>query len=623
MNDSKHPYSLSIDCGDRAGYAKFAPPDFEDCSIVDRFDSIVRLFPARLAIQDMEASITYAELAASVDQIAAATIAVTQSREGPIALLLSKKAALPAAMLGVLKAGRTYVALDAGAPVEHNNSIVADANACAVISNGDFAAMARAFSLKMPIIDLGTLSKFARHSPILQPHPDDLAAIYYTSGSKGQPKGVVWNHRNILHWVKSFSDAAHISCSDRMLLAFSANAAASYRSIYCALLNGASVHMLSPLSLGVPALIEEIRSRGITIYHSVPTLLRRIAELVGTAERFDSVRVAYLAGDRVTWRDVDEARRCFSPDARLFSALSSTETGPCIHTFIDDSLKATTTHPPLGYPAPGWTVTIVDEGGVPVSDGESGDIVVKGRFIALGYWQGSELDVRAFPTDPEDAEARVFVSGDRGRRRADGLIEFVGRNDGLIKLSGHRIDPAEIESILTALDPVSDAVVVVRGNENGIPRSLVVYVLIRAGIRGLMPRHIQALLAQRLPRHMVPSLVYLVDQLPRLPSSKIDRRAIETMDDINRRENSHDASPLISEVTDILESVLGVTGATPDDTIASVGGDSLQELGVFFELECRFGIHFPTEMINERPAIRGIASWIAVQIEQASNFASS
>ena len=130
-------------------------------------------------------------------------------------------------------------------------------------------------------------------------------------------------------------------------------------------------------------------------------------------------------------------------------------------------------------------------------------------------------------------------------------------------------------------------------------------------------------LAQRLPRHMVPSLVYLVDQLPRLPSSKIDRRAIETMDDINRRENSHDASPLISEVTDILESVLGVTGATPDDTIASVGGDSLQELGVFFELECRFGIHFPTEMINERPAIRGIASWIAVQIEQASNFASS
>jgi amino acid adenylation domain-containing protein len=585
-------------------------------SIIDRFDAIVRQFPSRVAIQDMEASVAYAELAVLVDRIAAATVAATKGRPGPVAVLLAANATLPAALLGVLAAGRAYVTLDANFPGERNRLIISEAGACAVISSSDITGRAREyFPRGLPVVDIHDLSGSGRPDPGLRPGPDDLAAIYYTSGSSGHPKGIALSHRVLLHWVQLFTDVAQITCADRTLLVYSANVSASYRSIYCALLNGASLHILPPLDLGLAALSQQIRARGITIYHSVPTLMRRITESVGAGERLDTIRVAYVAGDRFKWSDADECRRCFSPNVSVHSGLSSTETGPFIHSFVDDALRPTSAHPPLGRPVPDCTVTIVDDDGEPVVDGECGRIVVTSRFIALGYWQGSVLEIRAFPSDPTDPRARVFASGDIGRRRADGLIEFVGRHDDLVKLHGQRIEPAEVESVLTALKHVSDAAVAVRRSEDGTPLSLVAYVVLRSGIKGLLPRHVQSMLAQRLPHYMVPSRIYLVGELPRLPNFKIDRRALAQMDNAracDNRERHHD--PLVDKIADIFASVIRIGVATPDDTVASLGGDSLQELDVFAELERRYGVKVSDEMIKQRPTIRSIAGWLAQHI---------
>ena len=215
-------------------------PSFLENSIIDRFDEVVRRFPSRVAVQDAEASVTYAELAALVDRIAAATIAATDGREGPIALLLPPGVTLPAAMLGVLAAGRAYVALDADFPGERNKVIISDAAACAIISSRDIIEEARAYlPAELPIIDIHDVATSTQPKPGSRPRPDDLAAIYYTSGSSGRPKGVAWNHRNVLHWVRVFTHAAEISSADRIALLFSASVTASYRSIYSALLNGA------------------------------------------------------------------------------------------------------------------------------------------------------------------------------------------------------------------------------------------------------------------------------------------------------------------------------------------------------------------------------------------------
>jgi acyl-coenzyme A synthetase/AMP-(fatty) acid ligase/acyl carrier protein len=598
------------------------PADFAfNDSIGDRFHEAARRFSSRLAIQDTTRSLTYAELAALVDQIAGATTVATQGRTGPVAILLAADANLPAAMLGILAAGRSYLPLDADSPVERNALIVSEAGACALISNRDVLARTRAtFPRDLALIDIHDLPTPLQPSVMARAEPGDLAAIYYTSGSSGVPKGVAWSHRNLLHWVDQFGDVAQISPADRTLLLFSASVSASYRSIYCALLGGASLHILPPRDLGPARLAREIRARKITIYHSIPRLVGRIAESLGSGDRLDSVRVACIGGDRVQWSDVDECRRSFAKDVRVYTILSSTETGPYIHGFVDDSLRATTAHPPVGRPAPGWSVTIAGDGGRPVPDGEVGNIVVTSRFTALGLWRGSDQRVVAFPRDPADPLGCVFASQDRARRRHDGLIEFVGRNDQQIKLRGYRIELDEVEFAFAACAGVKDAAIVVRRDERDVPRSLAAFVETRPGHERLRPRELRSMLSKRLPFYMIPATIRMVDDLPRLDNFKIDRVRLAEMD-AARLAKTVDATddPLIAQVVEIFEAALGNVSAAPEDNIWSLGGDSLQAIRVAIRLESHFGIAIPPDVFVASPTIRELARWFAARKAPASS----
>lgn len=501
-----------------------------DESIIDRFDAIVRRFTSEVAVQDPSIRLTYAELAGLVNKIAAATIAAVERQPGPIAILLQANAYLPAAMLGVLAAGRAYVPLDAEFPIERNRAIVADAGACAIVSSGHLLGEGRhSLPDELPVIDIDDLPK--PESPhVARISPDDIAAIYSTSGSSGRPKSVAWNHRSVVHWVRVFTDVAQIKCTDRFALLFSASVSASWRAIYSSLLNGACLSILPPLGIGFPGIVEAIRGRGITILHAVPALMRLIFDARSDDLRFDKVRLVCIGGDRVEWSDVDQCRQAFAQNVIVYSILTSTEGGPFIHGFTDDLLRVTMTRPPAGRAAPGWTVAVINDDGEPTSDGELGNIVISSRYIALGYWDGAALQVSAFPTDPTDLNKRVFNTGDRGRRRPDGLIEFVGRNDQQIKLHGHRIEPAEVEAALAASPEVNDAVVVVRRNAEGLARSLAAYVEPKRGVDDLTPRKLVAELKTRLPRHMIPATIVVIEKLPRLPNLKIDREELRRRD---------------------------------------------------------------------------------------------
>ena len=516
-------------------------------------------------------------------------------------------------MLGVLAAGRAYVVIDADSPTERRALIISQTGACAIIVNCAAITNDPAFLLpELPIIDVDDLSWPERPVHGLRHHPDDMAAIYFTSGSSGQPKGVALSHRSILHWVQSFTAAAGITCADRMLSVFSASVSASHRSIFGALLNGGSLHILPPLDVGVIGLVQQVRARGITVYHSVPALLRRIADCLGPGERLATVRIAHVGGDRVDWTDVDECRRCFSPDVLIYSTLSSTEAGPFLFWFVDDALRDTTTCPPVGRAAPGWKVMIVDDEGQPTPEGDIGDIVVAGRFIALGYWHGPKLGVLAFPGDPADPKGRVFEGGDRGRRRPDGLIEFVGRNDQQIKLHGYRIEIDEVELATRKCAGVKDAAIAVRRGEFGVPQAMAAYVEPSPGAEAISSRSLRLQLTKYLPRHMISATFHVVEQLPRLSNLKIDRIRLARID-ANRVEqivNTAD-EPLISDVIQIFELVLGEVGATGEDSVSSLGGDSLQMVKVAIELENHFGIAIPPDIFESLQTIGELAQWLA------------
>jgi amino acid adenylation domain-containing protein len=606
---------LPIDFGGPVGrpYEPF-PESALEGSVIDRFDEIAERHAGRLAVQDMERSLTYAELKRLVDRIAAAVIAA-DGREGPVAILLPNDVRFPAAVLGVMAAGRGVVPLDADHPLERNRLIAEHSTAAVVVSAGALAAeVRRLFPADVAVVDIEQAPDQPRPAPPRPVRPSDMAYVLYTSGSTGAPKGVWHDHRNCLHDTLLSTNTIHANCEDRVIIFYSGVIAAMRRT-FVTLLNGASLHILPARALGAPRMVEEIRARGITLIYDVPTLFRRIVGALGPGERLESVRMVRLAGDRVDWSDFDAFRKAFPTDALFGSSLGSTEVSSTYaHWYVDEAAREPLGRLPVGYVMRDLTVEVQDEDGGSAPDGDVGEFVVRSRYLALGYWKDPELTARSFSIDPSDPEARVFRTGDMGLIRPDGLLEFVGRKDQLIKLRGHRIEPAEVEAALRGCSGVGEAAVVVRRHASGAPRSLVAYVERAQGVRGLLPRHVQAMAARTLPIYMHPSIIFVVENLPRLGNMKLDRVGLSALDASRTSDASaRAADPVVDEVARTFEQVLGCQFATPDDNLLSLGGDSLQAVDMALALERRFGVGLSAEAFGEFANIRALASWIGEQ----------
>jgi amino acid adenylation domain-containing protein len=585
-------------------------------SIIARFEFVAARHAERLAIQSQSSSMTYRELSEFASRISSAVAAVAERRDRPVGIMLDRDTRYPAAMLGVLAAGSAYAALDASHPFERNRTIVERAGICTMVTAGAVSDVAAKLSSSpAQTINIDTLTSSQAAQAAARPAANDLGYIYFTSGSQGTPKGVAHSHRNMLHMIRLYANALHLTPEDRLTMLYPASTMAAGRDIFAALLTGASLHMLSPAQSQPEGLVEEIRRRGITIYHSTPGLLRRISEVLGANERLDRVRIASLGGDRVEWSDIDLVWRVFSPRVFAYMALTSTETHLRCHWFIDKSLRHTTIRPPVGWPLPEMTLSIVGENGRPVADGEFGEILVTSRYIANGYWDDPALTSEAFRRDPHDKNRLTFKTGDIGRRRPDdGLIEFAGRKDHQVKLHGYRIDIGEVEDALKDCDGVQDAAVVVRKGDAGAPRALAAYVEPAPGVPGLQRRDLLARLTDRLPRYMIPATISVIERLPRLPSLKVDRISIARMDATSAAQAAHPVDdPLIDKLIGIFSSILGDVRLTPEDNVSSLGGDSLQAIRIALETERHFGIAITPEVFETLQTIRELARWIATR----------
>ncbi|MGH6925223.1 MAG: non-ribosomal peptide synthetase [Propylenella sp.] len=590
------------------------PASAIDGSISDRFSEIARRFPTRLAVSDESRDLTYAELEALVASIAAA-IEAAEQRPGPVAILMPNEARYPAAILGVLAAGRACTPLDVENPIQRNRAIVRHAGAVAVVAAG--SAMSGALSIAPQnnvVVDIDALKLTARGRPPALPRGDDVAWIIYTSGSTGTPKGVFQNHRNFLHDMRQVTNALRIGSRDRLGVVSPLALISGFRAAMSGILNGASLRILSPKLLQPKGIAQEFEKHGLTIFRGVPHLFRAIVA-ARSGRKLEAVRLVYLSGDRVEWEGIETFRQGFPASSELWVTLGSTEasTGYC-QWQIDPSLLEPGLPVPVGRALPERAVALLDESGQPVADGAIGEFVVSSRFVALGYWNDPELTAERFGADLKDPEVRTFRTGDLGRRRPDGLFEFVGRKDHQIKLRGHRIEPNEIERALRGSPGVRDAAIVVRRSDAGVPRALVAYCELGGDGHGIMPRHLMRAVARALPEFMVPAHLFILEALPRLPKMKIDRIRLAEIDaERALRPAGRTGDALLEEVAGIIETVLGVSGATPEDSLASLGGDSLQAVEIMAEIETRFGLAVPGDIFASRRSIRDLASWIAAE----------
>ncbi|MFN7920290.1 MAG: AMP-binding protein [Bryobacteraceae bacterium] len=573
------------------GFVAFARSEIQQ-SIPARWRAQVRQHGESLAVSAGGVSVSYRDLDQLSDRFAHAVLSAAGEAPQPIALLMDQSVLLPAAILGVLKAGHFYVPFDRGIAPARIARMLEHAGAATLITDRASSAIASGLSAKL--VEAESIANEAHPGSIDRSgDPDALAYVYYTSGSTGEPKGVMDNHRNVLHNVLRYTNALGIGPSDRLTLLQTASFSGAVSSMFCALLNGAASFPILARGETPGALAHWVRSNELTMWHSVPALFRH---LCASGERFPSVRVVRLEGDQAAPSDVTLFRRCFSGDSVLVNGLGATETGITRQFFVTASTAIPERSLPIGYPVEDMDAQLLDaEDGV-------GEIGIKSRYLALGYWKQPESTARAFHDC--DGGKRLYRTGDLGRMHDDGCLEHLGRKDLAFKIHGNRVDAGEVEAALCTLPGVEQAAVAPRANERGEPR-LCAWLICKPGYQ-LDPGRLRRELAGRLPLHAVPSWYALADAFPLNANGKIDRSALPAPS----RGRPSLAVPMIDpetaterEIARVWREVLDLDEIGIDDDFFDLGGTSLDVARVVAEL----GID--VEAFVSGPTIRRMAGF--------------
>jgi amino acid adenylation domain-containing protein len=574
-------------------------------SISARFEQQVEHFSDRLAVKTATAELTYTELDDWANRIASAILARRGEGPEPIGLLLDQGAASIAAILGVLKAGKIYVPLDPTYPrarlVQMLDWVDAGLVATDSLNAGLAASVIRDDGNLLMVDRLGNPGDGER--PGLRVSPDAVAYIFFTSGSTGEPKGVFDSHRNVLHNIRRYTLALTIGPDDRLTLLQSFAFSGSVSSLFSALLNGAAVFPFKVSEEGPSRLAELLLQQRLTMYHSVPAIFR---SFVTGGARFPDIRVVRLEGDRASSLDVDLHRRHFDPACVLANGLGTTETGLCRQFLIDTNTKVGDGILPVGYPVTDMDVILLDDDDGEVEAGRRGEIAVRSRYLALGYWRRPDLTNAAFRPDPDGGPERIYRTGDMGRLRPDGCLVYLARKDFQLKVRGHRVDTAEVESALIAVEDVRDAVVATRENARAEPE-LVAYV-VAAGAAPIDPGVLRAALADSLPRHLIPTRFLQLDAFPLNDAGKVDRRALPDPKEIVRKPaGGGPRDSLEQQLVRIWQEVLELGPIGVDENILDLGGDSLDAAVIVARVENETGWRMTPAEIVEHSTIASLA----------------
>ena len=588
-------------------FVEFPIEDVET-SIPERFERIVRMYPDRLAVKSAHQELTYAELNNWANQIAHALLAYSDKQEEPIALLLETDAPAIAAILGILKAGKMYVPMDSTLPHARLAYILEDSQAGLLITNSTNVGLARELAQsRVAVINLDELDPgLSTENPAALISPRTLTWILYTSGSTGLPKGVVQNHRNVLHYVRNYTNSLHICTDDRLTLLFSLSANAAAHNTFDALLNGASLHPFHVKEEGPARTSAWLRRDQLTIYASAPTVFRLFVESLTADQRFPHLRVIKLMGEAVAKGDVELYRKYFSPECVLINRLGSTETGTIRWFFIDKKTPIDGNVVPVGYPVEDNEILLLDDKGREVQAESGGEIAVESSYLTPGYWRKPELTAGVFLQ--AEAGSRIYRTGDMGRMGPDGQLHYLGRKDSQIKIRGQRVEIAEIEMALLNLGAIQAAVVRARKEPSDDYR-LVAYLVAKEKPAPTVSK-LRRALADTLPEHTIPATFVVLDALPVAPNGKLDRKALPDPENCRPELDHAYVAPrtaVENQLARIWAEALSLDGVGVYDNFFELGGHSLAAMRVVSRVIQTFQLELQVKALFDSPTVAEMA----------------
>jgi amino acid adenylation domain-containing protein len=593
------------------GFVEFKKEDVEQ-SIPERFESIVRMHPDRITVKAGHQVVTYAELNALANRVAHTVLAERGSEAEPVAILSEKGIGQLASMLGVLKAGKFVVLLDPSFPTARIKAVLEDSQASLVITDAQNASLARELLhtrcrlIEFESIDCRT-SNEDLHLPI---SPKAFAFIFYTSGSTGQPKGVVWNHSNLLHGIRLRTNETHACKDDRITFLFSSTANA-VTNIFLALLNGAELLPFDVQREGVIHLAGWLVRERISICWISSPLFRNLYETLTGEERFPDLRLIRTASEAVYKTDIDLYKKHFSPNCIFLTGLSSSEAGQLSTYLIDHKTEIAGNEVPVGYPVTDKEILLLNDEGKQVAFNEVGEIVVRSSFLSPGYWRKPELTEAKFRLDPHNPEKRLYYTGDLGLMLPDGCLMHKGRKDFRVKVRGYGVEIAEVERSLRDHASIKDVVVVASTNESGEARLVAYFTSSSQRTPGVS--ELRSFLKEKLADYMIPAFVRL-DALPLTPSGKVDRKALPVWNNSRPVLDTPYLAPRIlleEQLAKIWAEVLDIDQVGIHDNFFDLGGHSLAVTRVITRVIKTFQLDLPIKALFESPTVADMAAIIA------------
>ncbi|WP_394830602.1 amino acid adenylation domain-containing protein [Pendulispora rubella] len=527
-------------------------------TLTEMFGAHVRTSPNRVAIESPEGTLTYRELDARANGLAAWMVERGVGPERVVALVLPRSRDMLVAQLAVLKAGAAYLPIDPDYPAERIRFMLDDAKPVLSVEGADFAG---------PLGELGESDT----PPGIAIVPGNLAYVIYTSGSTGRPKGVAVSHAGLASFAASEVERFAVTAESRILCFSSPSFDASVLELCMAWPQGATLIVPPPGPLAAEHLANVLRDGRISHTLIPPAALASIPDAL--AETLPALETLIVGGDACSGELV--AR--WSKGRRMVNAYGPTESTVVATT--SEPLSGASS-PPIGRPICNTRVYVLDGSLRPAPIGIAGELYIAGQGLARGYLARPALTADRFVADPFGAPgARMYRTGDLARWTASGELEFAGRADHQVKVRGFRIELGEIEAVLARHADVTQVAVIVREDAPGLKR-IVAYVVPAtpamkdwAGADAL-----RAHLAESLPDYMVPSAFVALGALPVSPNGKLDRKALPAPDLAAGSSQRGPRTPQEEVFCRLFAELLHLPSVGIDDSFFDLGGDSIGSL---------------------------------------------
>ncbi|WP_299210507.1 non-ribosomal peptide synthetase [uncultured Dokdonia sp.] len=582
-------------------------------SIVSRFEKQVCKTPEAVAIRMGNTSVTYRALNNNANRVANEIIHNVTKDCRRVALLIDKKDIAVLTMLATLKTGNTYVPIDANYPLNRIKYMLEDSNVDLILCTPDTQQLANDLCSSLPDMKIMTVSSEEEIDDIpnlnIKIEPLAEAYILYTSGSTGKPKGVIQNHRNVLHFIRVYTNNIHISEKDIISLLPTYSFDASVKDIYGALLNGAKISIYNLHEYDALANLSNwLVSEKITILHMVPTVYRYFLKGVSDDTVFEDVRIIDMGGEACYALDFEYFKKHFKKGALFVNDYGPTESTITLQKFLSHDSILNSNNIPLGKPVLNTTVYLLDENDNELGVYQEGEIVYKSDYLSLGYLNKDEQTKKVFKEDPITSDGRVYYSGDIGRLLPNGEIEFLRRKDTQVKLNGLRIELSEIERKLESIDAVSEAVVLLKEFKES--QYLTAYIRKRTEID---KTEIRKVLKSELPQFMVPGVYKFIETFPLTPTGKIDKKSLPEIipENFVKKEYVAPKTYIEKRLVEMWEEVLDIKKVGITDNFFELGGNSLKAMNLIFKIKKEFNAQVNIQQVFVNPTI----TFLAISVE--------